>query len=165
MIVAVFVIFSLLRGLTQKRKSIIHNNLSLSSETDERQHCKLQDSSAVETNLNSSFEELCVSLQSDTVYSSATSKIYDKRRQDSSSICSDIFNTDEGRSVEEPRIATRKSLTRIRRCISRTSLTRRRRTTGRYVQRWVGVEKNFNMNQTPNVRSLAPISGDFFQWN
>ncbi|XP_055618829.1 cAMP-specific 3',5'-cyclic phosphodiesterase, isoforms N/G isoform X4 [Toxorhynchites rutilus septentrionalis] len=133
MIVAVFVIFSLFRGLTQKRKSVIHNNLSLSSAADEhQQHRKLHDSSAVETNLNSSLEELCVSLQSDTVYSSATSKIYDKRRQDSSSICSDIFNTDEGRSAEEPRVTTRKSLTRIRRCISRTSLTRRRRTTGSF---------------------------------
>lgn len=133
MIVAVFVLFSLLRGLTQKRKSITRNNLSSSSVADDRHQTKLNESAVVEANLNSSLEELCVSLQSESVYSSATSKIYDKRRQDSSSICSDIFNTDEGRSVaEEARLTTRKSLTRIRRCMSRTSLSGRRRTTGRY---------------------------------
>lgn len=142
MIVAVFVLFSLLRGLIQKKRTpIAGNNLSspcVAADDDHEHHhlpTKLNDSAAVEANLNSSLEELCVSeLQSDTLYSTATSKIYDKRRQDSSSICSDIFNTDEGgRSVAEEavRITTRKSLTRIRRCMSRTSLTRRRRTTGR----------------------------------
>lgn len=137
MIVAVFVVFSLLRELIQKRKPIARNNLasrpSVVADVDYRlQQAKLNESAAVEANLNSSLEELCVSLQSESIYSSATSKIYDKRRQDSSSICSDIFNTDEGRSVvEEARITTRKSLTRIRRCMSRTSLSRRRRTTGR----------------------------------
>lgn len=141
MIVAVFVLFSLLRGLIQKRNPIARNNLSSPSVVDqdqdqEHRQAQLNESAVVEANLNSSLEELCVSLQSDTLYSSATSKIYDKRRQDSSSICSDIFNTDEGgRSVAEEavRITTRKSLTRIRRCMSRTSLTRRRRTTGRYI--------------------------------
>lgn len=133
MIVAVFVLFSLLRELTQKRKRITRNNLSSSSVADDRHQAKLNESAVVEAKLDSSLEELCVSLQSESIYSSATSKIYDKRRQDSSSICSDIFNTDEGRSmVEEARITTRKSLTRIRRCMSRTSLSRRRRTTGRY---------------------------------
>ncbi|XP_062701650.1 cAMP-specific 3',5'-cyclic phosphodiesterase isoform X6 [Aedes albopictus] len=143
MIVAVFVLFSLLRGLIQKKRTpIAGNNLSspcVAADDDHEHHhhpAKLNDSAAVEANLNSSLEELCVSeLQSDTLYSTATSKIYDKRRQDSSSICSDIFNTDEGgRSVAEEavRITTRKSLTRIRRCMSRTSLTRRRRTTGSF---------------------------------
>lgn len=144
MIVAVFVIFSLFRGLTHRRKPITNNNLTSSTSVTavavpgtisngNRGNHRLNDGTIGEPNLNSSFEELCVSMQSDTVYSTATSKIYDKRRQDSSSICSDIFNTDEGRSVaEETRITTRKSLTRIRRCMSRTSLSRRRRTTGRY---------------------------------
>lgn len=141
MIVAVFVIFSLFRGLTHKRKSISHKSPRPSLVTEvstERvsDHNHKNAVNAVEgANLNSSIEDLCVSLcQSESIYSSATSKIYDKRRQDSSSICSDIFNTDEGgRSVsEEVRFTTRKSLTRIRRCTSRTSLSRRRRTTGRY---------------------------------
>ncbi|XP_055587770.1 cAMP-specific 3',5'-cyclic phosphodiesterase isoform X4 [Uranotaenia lowii] len=173
MIVAIFVLFSLFRGLIQKRrKSVIHtSSLSSSSTTgttteesgsqQQQQHHRQSyhllhqkirsDSTLVEANLNSSLEDLCVSLQSDTLYSSATSRIYDKRRQDSSSICSDIFNTDEGGGIggsvpgtgarsslaeELPtrygNSSTRKSLTRIRRSLSRTSMTRRRRTTGSF---------------------------------
>lgn len=147
MIVAVFVLFSLFRGLTHKRKSSSAAKsptpsaavvqVSGTGPLDRLQHHK-NNGSVEGTNLNSSIEDLCVSLcQSESIYSSATSKIYDKRRQDSSSICSDIFNTDEGggggrSSVsEETRFTARKSLTRIRRCTSRTSLSRRRRTTGR----------------------------------
>lgn len=148
MIVAVFVLFSLFRGLTHKRKSIsaaksppLSAAAAELSETGRSDRLHHKNNGSVDgTNLNSSIEDLCVSLcQSESIYSSATSKIYDKRRQDSSSICSDIFNTDEGggggggrSSVsEETRFTTRKSLTRIRRCTSRTSLSRRRRTTGR----------------------------------
>ncbi|KAL1377939.1 hypothetical protein pipiens_015917 [Culex pipiens pipiens] len=148
MIVAVFVLFSLFRGLTHKRKSssaakspppsAAVAQVSGTGPLDRLQHHK-NNGSVEGTNLNSSIEDLCVSLcQSESIYSSATSKIYDKRRQDSSSICSDIFNTDEGggggrSSVsEETRFTARKSLTRIRRCTSRTSLSRRRRTTGSF---------------------------------
>ena len=135
MIVTIFVIFLIIRDINNKRRKIFDRRAT--EKLDERN----SKNSATETvtgdtkDFNTSLDELCMSYQSsETLYSSATSRayMYDKRRQDSSSICSEILN-DDAKFIEDLiRMPNRKSISRSRKYVSKSNLTRRRRTTGRY---------------------------------
>jgi hypothetical protein len=136
MIVTVFVIFLFLRDIGRKRKH--DNNSSCIRIKDLRGNNNFD---TLITSIDESSYAAVSQSHSDTISGNSSSLLDDKLRNDSLSVCSDIFAMDPKPISEEIRIPARKNFTKPFRKYGQRIFTRRRRTTGRYIISFIVAEK------------------------